>query len=217
MSHASPAPTFPIGLVAALAVVRMVMALLASLFTDLDDLPPDHPDQRPHAKVMAELARAEARLLGEIAAAQRAAPRRPRHALPHPRACCIVPPACVAAPHPYCPIPPAVRAPLASSCGTHGSPAPVSALVRSLLAEIVTISAKRALCPAPPNPVPPPLPCIAPANRARPAAPPLSGEIFSSRVAKGIDSQRNPIAGSSGRYEVIKFTPLQFILSRLFL
>ncbi len=191
MSHASPAPTFPIGLVAALAVVRMVMALLASLFTDLDDLPPDHPDQRPHAKVMAELARAEARLLGEIAAAQRAAPRRPRHALPHPRACCIVPPACVAAPHPYCPIPPAVRAPLASSCGTHGSPAPVSALVRSLLAEIVTISAKRALCPAPPNPVPPPChvsrPQIAPDQRR-----PHSAVRFSLR-----ESQKGLIASAT--------------------
>ncbi len=68
MSPAAPTPSHPTGLAAALAVVRLVMALLESLFAGVGDLPADHPDRRLHARLMAVLARAEARILADLAA-----------------------------------------------------------------------------------------------------------------------------------------------------
>ncbi len=69
MSSTRPASSHPTGLAAALAVVRLLMALLDRLFSDIADLPASHPDRRLHARVMAELTRVEARLLRDIAAA----------------------------------------------------------------------------------------------------------------------------------------------------
>ncbi len=60
MSSARPAPRHQAGLAAALAVVRLVMALLDRLFADIADLPATHPDRQLHTKLMAHLARAEA-------------------------------------------------------------------------------------------------------------------------------------------------------------
>ena len=68
MSSAAPSKTQPSGHAAALAVVRLVMALLERLFADVADLPRTHPDRRAHDRQVAMLARTEARILAEIAA-----------------------------------------------------------------------------------------------------------------------------------------------------
>ena len=82
MSSASPAPSHPAGLAATLAVVRLVIALVERLFADIADLPPNHPDRRLHARLVAHLARAEAQILADIAVAAHGAtlPRRAPHA-----------------------------------------------------------------------------------------------------------------------------------------
>ncbi len=83
MSAASPASTHPTGLAAALAVVRLVMALLNTLFADIADLPPTHPDRRRHTRLMAALTRAEAQILADIDTAARPTPPVRRARAPH--------------------------------------------------------------------------------------------------------------------------------------
>lgn len=98
VSFTSSAPTPPAGLAAALVVVRLVIALLERLFADVGDLPPDHPERRQFTRVLAELARVEARILGVIAAAESCAvlcPQqtravRARRASPRPAAACVL-------------------------------------------------------------------------------------------------------------------------------
>ncbi len=77
MSSTRPASPQKAGLSAALVVVRLVMALLERLFADAADLPENHPDRRLLARARAELARAEARILANIAMSDRAAARAP--------------------------------------------------------------------------------------------------------------------------------------------
>ncbi len=84
MSSAATQQTHPTGLAAALAVVRLVMALLETLFADAAALPASHPDRRLHERVMAELARAEARILAEMAQSAAALARIPRRARTRP-------------------------------------------------------------------------------------------------------------------------------------
>ena len=80
VSTISSAPTPPAGLAVALVVVRLVIALLERLFADVGDLPADHPERQQFARVLAELARAEARILGVIAAAESCAVLCPQRA-----------------------------------------------------------------------------------------------------------------------------------------
>ncbi|MCX7382256.1 MAG: hypothetical protein NT133_12730 [Alphaproteobacteria bacterium] len=89
MSLASPTPSHQTGLAAALAVVRLVMAVFDTLFGHFEDLPPAHPDRRLHARVLLELRRTEARLLAEIDAAARIAP--PRRRVRAPAKCAPAP------------------------------------------------------------------------------------------------------------------------------
>ncbi len=86
MSAARPASTHQTGLTAVLAVVRLVIALLNTLFADIADLPASHPDRVLHDRLMAHLLRTEARLLRDIAATPLAPPARtrtPRRATAH--------------------------------------------------------------------------------------------------------------------------------------
>ena len=101
MSRAAPSAAHQAGLAAALVVVRLVLALLNTWLADLADLPPTHPDRRLHARLIAQLTRAEAQILADMAAEARIAPTRPARAripprarlrtLPHPQTAPIAP------------------------------------------------------------------------------------------------------------------------------
>ena len=73
MSRAAPSAAHQAGLAAALVVVRLVLALLNTWLADLADLPSTHPDRRLHARLIAQLTRAEAQILADIAAEARIA------------------------------------------------------------------------------------------------------------------------------------------------
>ncbi len=121
MTSPPPAPRHQAGLTAALAVVRLVMALLERLFADVADLPRTHPDRRAHDRLVAMLARTEARILAEIAATAQveARPCRPEcaHFTPQP----MIAPRPSGATHPFRPAH-ASRAPPGLHLARHEGP-----------------------------------------------------------------------------------------------